>query len=171
MVVKFQPSSCLRVSVGRGIGKSFASAAPMFADGRGWRGRPRRWVTLQRIQFAGACNPPTDPGRCAFVLGLNALNNFLPFLQPPPSIAPTPSTPFFIVSRVPLTHRFLRWAPLLFVDFPSADSLTRIYGAFLRAILRRGSSGSPAPQGKGGECRSSCEHPLSRNLPRTPSPT
>ena len=21
------------------------------------------WVTLDRIQFVGACNPPTDPGR------------------------------------------------------------------------------------------------------------
>ena len=23
-----------------------------------------QWVTLQAIQFVGACNPPTDPGRC-----------------------------------------------------------------------------------------------------------
>ena len=22
-----------------------------------------QWVTLQRVQFVGACNPPTDPGR------------------------------------------------------------------------------------------------------------
>lgn len=30
-----------------------------------WRlkGGHRSWVTLERIQFVGACNPPTDPGR------------------------------------------------------------------------------------------------------------
>ena len=59
-----------------------------------------QWVTLQRVQFAGACNPPTDPG------------------------------------RVPLTHRFLRFAPLLFVDFPSKPSLEMIYGTFCRAFLK-----------------------------------
>lgn len=53
-----------------------------------------------RIQFIGACNPPTDPG------------------------------------RVPLTHRFLRHAPLLLVDFPAVDSLTQIYGTFCRALLK-----------------------------------
>ncbi|KAJ2799761.1 dynein heavy chain, partial [Coemansia helicoidea] len=26
-----------------------------------WRGT--RWVALERVQFVGACNPPTDPGR------------------------------------------------------------------------------------------------------------
>eukprot|EP01061_Rhynchopus_euleeides_P030593 TRINITY_DN5081_c0_g1_i1.p1 TRINITY_DN5081_c0_g1~~TRINITY_DN5081_c0_g1_i1.p1 ORF type:complete len:4809 (+),score=2467.50 TRINITY_DN5081_c0_g1_i1:97-14523(+) len=59
-----------------------------------------QWVTLQRVQFAGACNPPTDPG------------------------------------RVPLSHRFLRFAPLLFVDFPSKPSLEAIYGTFCRAFLK-----------------------------------
>ena len=59
-----------------------------------------QWVTLQRVQFAGACNPPTDPG------------------------------------RVPLSHRFLRFAPLLFVDFPSKPSLEGIYGTFCRAFLK-----------------------------------
>eukprot|EP01059_Diplonema_ambulator_P000955 TRINITY_DN1073_c1_g3_i1.p1 TRINITY_DN1073_c1_g3~~TRINITY_DN1073_c1_g3_i1.p1 ORF type:complete len:4809 (+),score=2284.26 TRINITY_DN1073_c1_g3_i1:72-14498(+) len=58
------------------------------------------WITLQRVQFAGACNPPTDPG------------------------------------RVPLSHRFLRWSPLLFVDFPSKPSLECIYGTFCRAFLK-----------------------------------
>eukprot|EP01064_Diplonema_japonicum_P034641 TRINITY_DN7253_c0_g2_i1.p1 TRINITY_DN7253_c0_g2~~TRINITY_DN7253_c0_g2_i1.p1 ORF type:complete len:4818 (+),score=1605.91 TRINITY_DN7253_c0_g2_i1:85-14538(+) len=58
------------------------------------------WITLQRVQFAGACNPPTDPG------------------------------------RVPLSHRFLRWSPLLFVDFPSKPSLEAIYGTFCRAFLK-----------------------------------
>lgn len=28
-----------------------------------WRVEDRRWVKLERIQFVGACNPPTDPGR------------------------------------------------------------------------------------------------------------
>jgi dynein heavy chain 1, cytosolic len=58
------------------------------------------WVTLRRIQFVGACNPPTDAG------------------------------------RVPLPPRFMRHAPLLLVDFPSAESLKQIYGAFNGALLR-----------------------------------
>lgn len=28
-----------------------------------WRASDRTWVTLERIQFVGACNPPTDVGR------------------------------------------------------------------------------------------------------------
>jgi dynein heavy chain 1 len=28
-----------------------------------WRTTDKQWVTLERIQFVGACNPPTDPGR------------------------------------------------------------------------------------------------------------
>ena len=30
-----------------------------------WRARDNQWVKLERIQFVGACNPPTDPGRVA----------------------------------------------------------------------------------------------------------
>lgn len=41
-----------------------------------WRVEDRAFVTLDRIQFVGACNPPTDPGRvvlterCALVVSL-----------------------------------------------------------------------------------------------------
>jgi dynein heavy chain 1 len=28
-----------------------------------WRASDKAWVKLERIQFVGACNPPTDPGR------------------------------------------------------------------------------------------------------------
>lgn len=28
-----------------------------------WRSSDKSWVTVERIQFVGACNPPTDPGR------------------------------------------------------------------------------------------------------------
>jgi len=65
-----------------------------------WRASDRVWVKTERVQFVGACNPPTDPG------------------------------------RVPLTHRFLRHAPLILVDFPSTSSLHQIYGTFCRAILK-----------------------------------
>ncbi|KZT42722.1 dynein heavy chain [Sistotremastrum suecicum HHB10207 ss-3] len=58
------------------------------------------WVKLERVQFVGACNPPTDPG------------------------------------RVPLTHRFLRHAPLVMVDYPGEVSLKQIYGTYNRAVLR-----------------------------------
>ena len=30
-----------------------------------YRTTDQSWVTLERIQFVGACNPPTDPGRKA----------------------------------------------------------------------------------------------------------
>jgi hypothetical protein len=59
-----------------------------------------KWVTLKRIQFVGACNPPTDAG------------------------------------RVPLPFRFLRHAPLLFVDYPSEISLKQIYRCFVQALLK-----------------------------------
>lgn len=65
-----------------------------------WRAKDLSWVKIERIQFVGACNPPTDPG------------------------------------RIPLSHRFLRHAPLLLVDFPAEESLHQIYGTFSRALLR-----------------------------------
>eukprot|EP00043_Microstomoeca_roanoka_P020037 m.234910 g.234910 ORF g.234910 m.234910 type:complete len:4574 (+) comp17091_c0_seq1:164-13885(+) len=35
----------------------------MIEQGGFWRTEDFRWVRLERIQFVGACNPPTDPGR------------------------------------------------------------------------------------------------------------
>ena len=52
--------------------------------------KDRTWVTLERIQFVGACNPPTDPG------------------------------------RKPLTHRFLRHVPVVYVDYPGEVSLKQV---------------------------------------------
>ena len=65
-----------------------------------WRAADKAWIKLERIQFVGACNPPTDPG------------------------------------RIPLTHRFLRHAPLIMVDYPGKVSLCQIYGTFNRALLK-----------------------------------
>jgi dynein heavy chain 1 len=65
-----------------------------------WRTSDKNWVKLERIQFVGACNPPTDPG------------------------------------RVPLSHRFLRHAPLVMVDYPGEVSLKQIYGTYNRAALK-----------------------------------
>ncbi|KAJ3049329.1 hypothetical protein HK097_009672, partial [Rhizophlyctis rosea] len=65
-----------------------------------WRTSDKAWVRLERIQFVGACNPPTDPG------------------------------------RVPLSHRFLRHAPLVMVDYPGELSLLQIYRTFSRAMLK-----------------------------------
>ncbi|KAJ7596607.1 dynein heavy chain protein 1 [Mycena floridula] len=65
-----------------------------------WRASDMAWVKLERIQFVGACNPPTDPG------------------------------------RVPLSHRFLRHAPLVMVDYPGEISLKQIYGTYTRAALK-----------------------------------
>ncbi|KAG7353523.1 dynein family protein [Nitzschia inconspicua] len=58
------------------------------------------WIKTNRIQFVGACNPPTDAG------------------------------------RVELSHRFLRHAPLLLVDFPETDSLMQIYRTFNGGMLK-----------------------------------
>ena len=58
------------------------------------------WVKLERTQFVGACNPPTDPG------------------------------------RVPLSHRFLRHAPLVMVDYPGELSLKQIYGTYNWAMVK-----------------------------------
>ncbi|KAJ3021261.1 hypothetical protein HKX48_008890 [Thoreauomyces humboldtii] len=65
-----------------------------------WRTSDHTWVRLEHIQFVGACNPPTDPG------------------------------------RVPLSHRFLRHAPVVMVDYPGEASLSQIYGTFNRAMLK-----------------------------------
>lgn len=65
-----------------------------------YRTSDKSWVRLERIQFVGACNPPTDPG------------------------------------RVPLSHRFLRHAPLVMVDYPGEISLKQIYGTYNRALLK-----------------------------------
>ena len=65
-----------------------------------WRTNDLAWVKLERIQFVGACNPPTDPG------------------------------------RIPLSHRFLRHAPLVMVDYPGEVSLKQIYGTYNRALLK-----------------------------------
>ena len=65
-----------------------------------YRTSDKAWVRLERIQFVGACNPPTDPG------------------------------------RVPLSHRFLRHAPLVMVDYPGEISLKQIYGTYNRALLK-----------------------------------
>ncbi|XP_021916203.1 dynein heavy chain, cytoplasmic isoform X4 [Zootermopsis nevadensis] len=65
-----------------------------------YRASDQAWVSLERIQFVGACNPPTDPG------------------------------------RKPLSHRFLRHVPVIYVDYPGETSLKQIYGTFSRAMLR-----------------------------------
>jgi dynein heavy chain 1 len=68
-----------------------------------YRSTDKQWISLERIQFVGACNPPTDQG------------------------------------RQPMSDRFIRHCPLIFVDFPGKESLLQIYGTFNRAMLRKGS--------------------------------
>lgn len=59
-----------------------------------------KWVQIRRIQFVGACNPPTDSGRKS------------------------------------LSERFMRHAPLLFVDYPAEVSLKQIYRCFNHGLLK-----------------------------------
>ncbi|KFD71623.1 hypothetical protein M514_05338 [Trichuris suis] len=72
----------------------------MVEHGGFYRSSDQAWVTIERIQFVGACNPPTDPG------------------------------------RKPLSLRFLRHVPVVYVDYPGEISLKQIYGTFNRAMLR-----------------------------------
>jgi dynein heavy chain 1 len=72
----------------------------MVEHGGFYRTSDKSWVKFERMQFVGACNPPTDPG------------------------------------RKPLSHRFLRHVPVVYVDYPGQTSLTQIYGTFNRAMLR-----------------------------------
>lgn len=72
----------------------------MVEAGGFWRSSDLTWIHLERIQFIGACNPPTDAGRTA------------------------------------LGPRFLRHAPVLYVDYPEVVSLTQIYGTYARALLK-----------------------------------
>lgn len=65
-----------------------------------FRPTDRQWISLERVQFLGACNPPTDAG------------------------------------RHPMSDRFLRHTPVIFVDYPGPESLRQIYGTFVRAMLR-----------------------------------
>lgn len=51
-------------------------------------------MTLERIQFVGACNPPTDPG------------------------------------RKPLSHRFLRHVPVIYVDYPGETSMKQVINLY-----------------------------------------
>ncbi|GIX77260.1 cytoplasmic dynein 1 heavy chain 1 [Caerostris extrusa] len=73
------------------------------------------FVKLERIQFVGACNPPTDPGRKP----LFPQNNINTLYDPN----------FFFI-------RFLRHVPVVYVDYPGETSLKQIYGTFNRAMLR-----------------------------------
>lgn len=65
-----------------------------------WRTSDLTWVHLERVQFIGACNPPSDSG------------------------------------RTELNMRFLRHAPVLYVDYPEIISLNQIYGTYIRAVLK-----------------------------------
>eukprot|EP00927_Polykrikos_kofoidii_P026243 TRINITY_DN23401_c0_g4_i1.p1 TRINITY_DN23401_c0_g4~~TRINITY_DN23401_c0_g4_i1.p1 ORF type:complete len:2209 (-),score=513.79 TRINITY_DN23401_c0_g4_i1:103-6207(-) len=65
-----------------------------------YRPSDRQWINVERVQFLGACNPPTDPG------------------------------------RHPMSDRFLRHAPVIWVDYPGPDSLKQIYGTFNRGMMK-----------------------------------
>lgn len=86
--------------VGSGSGSGAGSSSSGSGSSGSSAGIDQSWVKLERIQFVGACNPPTDPG------------------------------------RKPLSHRFLRHVPLVYVDYPGELSLKQIYGTFNRAMLR-----------------------------------
>jgi dynein heavy chain 1 len=65
-----------------------------------YRPSDRQWVRVERVQFLGACNPPTDPG------------------------------------RHPMSDRFLRHSPVIWVDYPGVESLKQIYGTFNRGMMK-----------------------------------
>lgn len=83
-------------------------------------GGERVWVTLRRIHFVAACNPPTNAGACVracVLVFFTYRTNRVP-------------------GRVPLPPRFLRHCPVLFVDCPASDSLSTIYETFNTGLCR-----------------------------------
>ncbi|RKP21941.1 P-loop containing nucleoside triphosphate hydrolase protein, partial [Rozella allomycis CSF55] len=72
----------------------------LIEQGGFWRSSDKQFIRIERIQFVGACNPPTDTG------------------------------------RKPLSIRFLRHTPLLYVGYPQRFSLKQIYGTFNRSMLK-----------------------------------
>jgi dynein heavy chain 1 len=67
---------------------------------QGPSGAEKVWVSLRRVQFVGACNPPTDAG------------------------------------RVPLPPRFLRYAPVLYLDYPVPNVMLSIYASLTAALCK-----------------------------------
>lgn len=51
----------------------------MVEHGGFYRTSDQTWVKLERIQFVGACNPPTDPGRKPLTHRYNSLLSLLEF--------------------------------------------------------------------------------------------
>ena len=108
----------------------------MVEHGGFYRTSDRVWIRLERVQFVGACNPPTDPGRKPLTHRYacfhwrkwrnEQMNTELKALL---SVFNKRRT-----SRV--FSRFLRHVPVIYVDHPGPASLKQIYGTFNRAMLR-----------------------------------
>lgn len=65
-----------------------------------WHPKTRVWVTIENIQFVGACNPISTSGRNS------------------------------------MTDRFTNFCTTIMVDYPSLESLGRIYGVYSKSILK-----------------------------------
>ena len=99
-----------------------------------YRTSDQSWVTMERIQFVGACNPPTDPGRKPLSHRFVERFSFSPlppsltylptvFLVHPPILHPPPSfSPFSILCLsfppfIPLPLRHVSFSSS-FLPFP-----------------------------------------------------
>lgn len=85
-----------------------------------WRTQDNAWVSLNRIQFVGACNPPTDAGRVP--LSLRFLRHA------PVLLVDSPSPPSLRQIYRTYTNAILRRQPSLagFVD-PVTDAMLDLY--------------------------------------------
>lgn len=103
----------------------------MVEHGGFYRTSDQTWVKLERIQFVGACNPPTDPGRKPLTHRYSEQTEHA--YKPMRYIICPLQTVAELLSAI---SRFLRHVPVVYVDYPGPASLTQIYGTFNRAMLR-----------------------------------
>lgn len=106
------------VTLFKGTQRVISFLRQMVEHGGFYRTADQTWIKMERIQFVGACNPPTDPGR------------------KPLTHRYKPNTALTNNHFLCIFHRFLRHVPVIYVDYPGAHSLNQIYGTFNRAMLR-----------------------------------
>ena len=100
-----------------------------------YRTSDQQWVKLERLQFVGACNPPTVD----IILLIIKMGYILLILG---SRTKTSLTSISYVFEMKISSTFsdcfyiVRHVPVIYVDYPGETSLKQIYGTFNRAMLR-----------------------------------
>ena len=91
------------------------------------------WVRMERINFVGASNPPTDAGRVP--LPLRLLRHMPVVLVRGPLLCLVTAFPGLTSGAVAAAGGLPPFGSCQ-VDFPERESLTHIYGTFNRGLLK-----------------------------------